>query len=348
MTGSELARQIRQELARPAGHPGDRLCRIADGEDPGLPRLSKPYLQEELAAQIAKVMAPPDQCHSFGCSTSRLMGVQPARERRTGIMAVRLRPVGGAGLCRLPETRHGPHCDAGRIAHACETAPTRNHKGADAGGDGDLPSPSQCGQAMTNGTAMASPLCRRPGDPAGGRRPKGKRAYGAAHVAGKNGLRTRKCEFGFWRRGLTSHYIRAAHLCAEARPSRGCPARRCRDDRPASEAHDAGDGRRLRKAGGTRYGPGAIGSATRGGRELTSNSGDPRHSPQLVGLTGFGPAGMGHGVSAQARERAAMVRARADDRNRRTERRCFLFAKALSRPRAAAVNFSATPILRCA
>jgi hypothetical protein len=29
---------------------------LPNGEDPGLPRLSKPYLQDELAAQIARVM----------------------------------------------------------------------------------------------------------------------------------------------------------------------------------------------------------------------------------------------------------------------------------------------------
>jgi hypothetical protein len=152
-------------------------------------------------------------------------------------MAVRLRPVGGAGLCRLPETRHGPHCDAGRIAHACETAPTRNHKGADAGGDWRPP----LAQPMRSGdderdrdTGVASyavaEAIRQADDARKARGPMARLTWRGEW------LPTRKCEFGFWRRGLTSHYIRSADLCAVARPSRGCPARRCRDDRPASEA----------------------------------------------------------------------------------------------------------------
>ena len=98
-----------------------------------------------------------------------------------------------------------------------------------------------------------------------------------------NRLPTRKCEFGFWRRGLTSRYVPSTDLRAVARPSRGCPARRRRDERPASQAHDAGDGRRLRD---TRYVAGAIGSATRGGANRLPTQGAPRHTPQLVVRSG--------------------------------------------------------------
>ena len=42
-------------------------------------------------------------------------------------------------------------------------------------------------------------------------------------VAGSR-LPTRKCEVGFWRRGLSFRYVRSADFRAVARPSRGCPA----------------------------------------------------------------------------------------------------------------------------
>jgi CheY-like chemotaxis protein len=59
MTGAELARQIRQEWPDLPVILATGYAELPNGEDPGLPRLSKPYLQDELATQIAEVMAPP-------------------------------------------------------------------------------------------------------------------------------------------------------------------------------------------------------------------------------------------------------------------------------------------------
>ena len=56
MTGSELARQIRQHWPELPIILATGYAELPNGEDPGLPRLSKPYLQEELEAQIAKVV----------------------------------------------------------------------------------------------------------------------------------------------------------------------------------------------------------------------------------------------------------------------------------------------------
>ena len=57
MTGSELARQIRQQWPSLPIILATGYAELPNGEDPGLPRLSKPYLQAELAAQIAKALA---------------------------------------------------------------------------------------------------------------------------------------------------------------------------------------------------------------------------------------------------------------------------------------------------
>jgi CheY-like chemotaxis protein len=59
MTGSELARQIRQHWPDLPVILATGYAELPNGEDPGLPRLSKPYLQDELAAQIAQVMSRP-------------------------------------------------------------------------------------------------------------------------------------------------------------------------------------------------------------------------------------------------------------------------------------------------
>ena len=59
MTGAELARHIRQEWPDLPVILATGYAELPNGEDPGLPRLSKPYLQDELATQIAEVMAPP-------------------------------------------------------------------------------------------------------------------------------------------------------------------------------------------------------------------------------------------------------------------------------------------------
>jgi signal transduction histidine kinase len=55
MTGSELARQIRQSWPGLPIILATGYAELPNGEDPGLPRLSKPYLQEELATQITKI-----------------------------------------------------------------------------------------------------------------------------------------------------------------------------------------------------------------------------------------------------------------------------------------------------
>ena len=56
MTGSELARQIRQQWPELPIILATGYAELPNGEDPGLPRLSKPYLQDELSEQIAKVL----------------------------------------------------------------------------------------------------------------------------------------------------------------------------------------------------------------------------------------------------------------------------------------------------
>ncbi len=54
MTGSELARQIKQSWPGLPIILATGYAELPNGEDPGLPRLSKPYLQEELAMQVTK------------------------------------------------------------------------------------------------------------------------------------------------------------------------------------------------------------------------------------------------------------------------------------------------------
>jgi signal transduction histidine kinase len=57
MTGSELARHVRQNWPGLPVILATGYAELPNGEDPGLPRLSKPYLQAELALQISKAMA---------------------------------------------------------------------------------------------------------------------------------------------------------------------------------------------------------------------------------------------------------------------------------------------------
>jgi CheY-like chemotaxis protein len=59
MTGAELARHIKQTWPNLPVILATGYAELPNTEDPGLPRLSKPYLQEELAAQVAKVVADP-------------------------------------------------------------------------------------------------------------------------------------------------------------------------------------------------------------------------------------------------------------------------------------------------
>jgi len=56
MTGSELARQIKQSWPGLPVILATGYAELPNGEEPGLPRLSKPYRQEDLAAQIAMVV----------------------------------------------------------------------------------------------------------------------------------------------------------------------------------------------------------------------------------------------------------------------------------------------------
>ena len=57
MTGAELARQIRQRWPELPVILATGYADLPNGEEPGLPRLSKPYQQDELAAQIGRVMS---------------------------------------------------------------------------------------------------------------------------------------------------------------------------------------------------------------------------------------------------------------------------------------------------
>jgi signal transduction histidine kinase len=58
MTGTELSRQIRRSWPDLPIILATGYADLPNGEDPGLPRLSKPYQQEELAAMIAQVLGP--------------------------------------------------------------------------------------------------------------------------------------------------------------------------------------------------------------------------------------------------------------------------------------------------
>ena len=57
MAGAELARQIRQQWPGLPIILATGYAELPNGEDPDLPRLSKPYLQDELVSQIAKVIS---------------------------------------------------------------------------------------------------------------------------------------------------------------------------------------------------------------------------------------------------------------------------------------------------
>jgi signal transduction histidine kinase len=59
MTGTELARRIKESWPDMPIILATGYLDLPNGEDPGLPRLSKPYQQEELATQITLLMDPP-------------------------------------------------------------------------------------------------------------------------------------------------------------------------------------------------------------------------------------------------------------------------------------------------
>ena len=58
MTGTELARRIRAQWPELPIILASGYAELPNGEEPGLPRLSKPYQQDELAAAIARVLSP--------------------------------------------------------------------------------------------------------------------------------------------------------------------------------------------------------------------------------------------------------------------------------------------------
>ena len=69
MTGAELSRQIQQGWPELPIILATGYADLPQGDDPGLPRLSKPYQQDELAAMIAQVLGtvelPPDNVISL-------------------------------------------------------------------------------------------------------------------------------------------------------------------------------------------------------------------------------------------------------------------------------------------
>ncbi|HSZ92868.1 MAG TPA: response regulator, partial [Acetobacteraceae bacterium] len=58
MTGTQLSRLIRQSWPELPIILATGYADLPNGEDPGLPRLSKPYQQEELSAMITQVLGP--------------------------------------------------------------------------------------------------------------------------------------------------------------------------------------------------------------------------------------------------------------------------------------------------
>jgi signal transduction histidine kinase len=73
MTGTQLSRQIRRNWPDLPIILATGYADLPNGEDPGLPRLSKPYQQEELAAMIAHVLA------LVGGGTDNVISIDAAR-----------------------------------------------------------------------------------------------------------------------------------------------------------------------------------------------------------------------------------------------------------------------------
>jgi signal transduction histidine kinase len=71
MTGTELARQIKQDWPRLPIVLATGYADLPNGEDPGLPRLSKPYRQEELATVIATVFEGSDAGNVISLDAAR-------------------------------------------------------------------------------------------------------------------------------------------------------------------------------------------------------------------------------------------------------------------------------------
>jgi signal transduction histidine kinase len=73
MTGTQLSRQIRRNWPALPIILATGYADLPNGEDPGLPRLSKPYQQEELAAMIAQVLA------GMGAGADNVISIEAAR-----------------------------------------------------------------------------------------------------------------------------------------------------------------------------------------------------------------------------------------------------------------------------
>jgi CheY-like chemotaxis protein len=73
MTGTELSRQIRRAWPDLPIILATGYADLPNGEDPGLPRLSKPYQQEEVAALIAQVLEP------LGVGSDNVISIDAAR-----------------------------------------------------------------------------------------------------------------------------------------------------------------------------------------------------------------------------------------------------------------------------
>jgi signal transduction histidine kinase len=73
MTGTQLSRQIRRSWPDLPIILATGYADLPNGEDPGLPRLSKPYQQEELAAMIAQVLG------QAGAGAANVISIEAAR-----------------------------------------------------------------------------------------------------------------------------------------------------------------------------------------------------------------------------------------------------------------------------
>jgi CheY-like chemotaxis protein len=75
MTGTQLSRQIRRNWPALPIILATGYADLPNGEDPGLPRLSKPYQQEELAAMIAQVLG----SVAAGAGAGNVISIEAAR-----------------------------------------------------------------------------------------------------------------------------------------------------------------------------------------------------------------------------------------------------------------------------
>jgi CheY-like chemotaxis protein len=71
MTGAELARQIRQIWPDLPVILASGYAELPNAEDPGLPRLSKPFRQDELSGQIVKAVRGGEQSNVISLDAAR-------------------------------------------------------------------------------------------------------------------------------------------------------------------------------------------------------------------------------------------------------------------------------------